>query len=69
VCAAPPLFTAHLFTIEKEDAAFVPGSRVAFSMLPRWIGMSKCSIYLGKERISTNQYLIIIIPKKKRGGK
>jgi hypothetical protein len=37
-----------LFTVEREVTAFPPGSSVAFSVLPRWVGVPKLSIYSRK---------------------
>jgi hypothetical protein len=47
-----------VLTIERETTAFILGSRVAFLIFPRWIGMSK----LFRERQNFNtKYLITTI--------
>jgi hypothetical protein len=53
VSSSSPLYPS-LFKIEREDTEFVPGSRVEFPVLPRWIEVSKKRMNHNKSIFNNN---------------
>lgn len=59
--ASPILPTLYYYL--GTAAVCIPGSILAFTMLPRWNGESKLIIQQEKTNLQNNKYLITVIPK------